>query len=357
MELENAGAEAPVADVALPSPVADTTTPAPVENKEAEYDKALSDIYRKNNPERDSTGRFAAKNGTEQPVTDTTVSKDQPPIAATETATPSIQVPQSWSADVKDKWATLPPDLQAFIAKREGEAHSTITKYGEQVKQYEPIGNLIEHYRSSFERSGVTPDVGLQRLLEADQRLNQDPHSAIMWLADAYGVNLAELIGGQQDGSTQEGMLHQTIAQLRGELNEIKSGLNAQQQQKATAELKSVEKQIDEFSKDKTDWKDLEEDILSEVVALKHASPNSPPLEVLQKAYDRARWANPSVRDRILKEQREAEGKKNQEEAKKRADEARKATSINVRSQTANGAAAASMDDTLKAAFRSAQSR
>lgn len=352
MEVETAGAAAPVTDAALPPPVADT--PPAVENNEAKtLDSTLSEIFRKNNPEREINGRFKAG---EPAVTEGTVSKDQPPVAATETATPSIQVPQSWSADVKDKWATLPPDLQAFIAKREGEAHSTITKYGEQVKAFEPVSRVLDHYQESFGRSGVTVEEGLDRLLAANDLLDRDPHNGILWLANAYNVNLAELTG-PQDGNTPEGVLHQTIAELRSELNQIKSGLTDRQAREATAQRQSLESQIDEFSKDKTDWKDLEEEILSEVVALKHASPNSPPLEVLQKAYDRARWANPAVRDRILKEQREAEDKKNLEEAKKRADAARAATSVNVRSQTANGTAAGSMDDTLKAAFRQAQSR
>jgi hypothetical protein len=352
MELENAGAAAPVADTALPPPVVEET-PAAVENKEADLDETLSAIWQKNNRERESNGQFKGK---EQPLTQDTVSKDQPPIAATETATPSIPVPQSWSADVKDKWSTLPPDLQAFIAKREGEAHSTITKYGEQVKQFEPIGRVIEHYRESFGRTGVTPEEGLDRLLAANDYLDRDPHSAIMWLANAYGVDLASL-APPQDGSTPEGMLHQTIAELRSELNELKSGLTSERQSKLTAEMKSLESQIDEFSKDKTDWAALEDEILSQVVALKHTSPNSPPLEIVQKAYDRARWANPDARNRILEEQRKVDEKKNLEEAKKRADAAKAASAVNVRSETATGTARGSIDDTLKTAFRQAQSR
>lgn len=352
---ENAGASAPVADVATPSPVVDTPpAAAPVENKEAELDKTLSDIWQKNNRERESNGQYKGKDGLPLPAA--TVSKDQPPVAGMETATPSIQPPQSWSAEVKDKWATLPPDVQAFIAKREGEAHSTITKYGEQVKQYEPIGNVLEHYRGSFERSGVTPDVGLHRLLEANEALDRDPEGAIQWLANSYGVNLASLVG-PQDGNTQEGVLHQTIAQLRSELNEVKSGLTEQQQQEANANLRSMESQIEEFAKDKTDWAALESEVFAEVVALRATSPKLSPQETLSKAYERARWANPEARGRVLKEQREAEEKKNLEEAKKRADQARAASTLNVRSSTAGGTATGSIDDTLKSAFRTAQSR
>ncbi len=349
MELENAGAEAPVAEVALPV----VETPASVEPEVVDLDKELSSIWQKNNRDREPNGQFKGKDGIAPPATDL---KDQPQIAATEPAQPAIQAPQSWSADVKAKWATLPPDLQAYIAKREGESHQAISKYGEQVKQYEPLGKVIDHYRGSFERSGVTPDEGISRLLEADQRLNQDPHSAIAWLANAYGVNLAELVG-PMDGNAPEGALHQTIQELRSELNQIRSGLNEQQQHKATTELRSLESQIGEFSKDKADWAELEQEILAEVVALKHTSPNSQPLETLQKAYDRARWANPEARERTLKQQREAEDKKNLEEARQRAEKARNASSVNVRSSTAGGTATGSLDDTLKSAFRTAQSR
>ncbi len=365
MDLENAGASAPVADVAAPPPVVDAPPAAVVEDKEPSVDETLAQVYRNANRERESNGQFKGKAADLAPAAQVS---DQPPVVATETAPPSIQAPQSWSAEVKDKWATLPPDLQAFISKREGEAHSTITRYGEQVKAYEPLGQVLDQYRGSFERSGVTPDVGVQRLLEAERQLEQDPHRGIQYLADFYGVDLAQL-AGPQDGSSPEGQLHQTIAQLRSELNEIRSGLSDRQRQDETVKLKSVESQIQEFAKDKTDWAELENDVFRQVVAIKATSPNLPHAEVLKQAYDAAKWANPTARERTLKEQQAAArertlkeqqaaaDKKNAEEAKKRADAARAASTLNVRSTTAGGTAAGSIDDTLTASYRAAQSR
>ena len=364
MDLENAGAPAPVADAALPPPVVDAPSPAPVETKETSIDDTLLAAYRNSTRERDNNGRFKGNGATEQPATDTTVSQDQPPVAATETATPSIQAPQSWSAEVKDKWATLPPDLQAFIAKRESESHSAITRQGEQIAQYEPLGRVIDQYRGSFERDGVTPSEGIHRLLEADQRINQDPRGGIKWLCDAFGIDPHELTDGQSygDASPETAALLQKITGLEQQVHQLSTRDQSRAASEQQAQLTATMSEIDAFAKDKPDWSELENDVFSEVLGIKatiEARITAPmsPNQILQKAYERAQRNNPAVWAKKQEAERKAEETKRIEEAKKRADQARAASQLNVRGQTANGTAAGSMDDTLKSAYRSAHSR
>ena len=64
---------------------------------------------------------------------------------------------------------------------------------------------------------------------------------------------------------------------------------------------------------------------------IKGREPGLPIDKLLDKAYDRAVYANPQVRERVLADQRKAEAEKQQKEAAAKAAQAKKLSSMNVR--------------------------
>ena len=81
-------------------------------------------------------------------------------------------------------------------------------------------------------------------------------------------------------------------------------------------------------------------------------NPDLPPQDVIQQAYDRARWANPATRQKLLAEQQAEAEAKRLDAAKKAASQARRAGAINVNGSTMPAAARASLDDDLRAIWR-----
>ncbi len=343
---------------ATPEPVALTVTEKPeaAPNWEEAADAEMSAIFRKNNPERAEDGKFASrepKDETSLPDQAQTKPEDQP-VAVT-------PAPTSWSADVKEKWATLSPDVQAFIAKREKEASDAITRQGQELSTFEPIKSVIEQHRDIFERNGLEYGDGLARMLNAERMLERDPVAAIGMIAQAYGVNLGQLAGQQQPQDSATSALHQRIAQLENQLNDTSSRIQQREKAEAESQAKSAQSIIEKFSQDKPDWADLENDVLVELTGINAAIESGlmqalSPDQKIQKAYDRAQRNNPEAWAKKQEADRKAEEAKKLAEAQKRADEAKRSKVVNISSSPASGKQVSSMDDTLRETFRKAQS-
>lgn len=354
------GTSAPVIDTA-PPPVG---APAAQEVAAAEpdwdtaVDADLQAIFKKNNPDREDDGKFAAKT----PATDTTGElPDQAPVEKVEQPQAAINAPQSWSADMKTAFATLPPAVQEFVSRRETEASEKISQQGRELATFEPIRSVVEQNMDVFERNGVSVDDGIARLINAERLLESNPVAAIAQLAQAYGVDLRQFNGqpGQpqqpQDTATQA--LHQRIAQLEGALNQTSSRIEQREAAEAEERKQSTLTLIEKFAQDKTDWADLEDDIHAEIIGIRAAidqrlRPAMPEGEILKAAYERAQRNNPDAWAKKQAADKQAEEKKRIEAAKKNAEDAARSKKANVASSPANGHTVSTMDETLRETYR-----
>src|SRR5690348_16128080 len=117
------------------APVVTESVSAPVvEQAPASFEDTMSAVYDKMNQPRDDGGKFAgnetpaATEGAETAAEEATTEEitDQPSETEQETAQPSITAPNSWSAEMKAKFGSLPPEAQQYIAQRESEMHAAI---------------------------------------------------------------------------------------------------------------------------------------------------------------------------------------------------------------------------------------
>jgi hypothetical protein len=349
-----------VIDAAPPPVGADVSSATPVvtEKEPVSWDDSvdadLGAIFRKNNPERDANGQYAAlipDEGKNKEIT------DQAPIEGGEQPPAAIPAPQSWSADVKEIWPTLPPATQEFLAKRESEMHSKITQQGQELSQFEPIRQVVEQHMDIFERNGVSIDDGIGRLLNAERLLETNPAAAIAQIAQAYGVDLGQFKGQPSNGSDPNAALHQRIAHLESQLNDTSNRIQQREQAEAQTQQQSTLTLIEKFATGKPDWADLENDVLTEITGLKAAVaqrliPAMTAEETLNKAYERAQRNNPAAWAKKLEADKKAEDEKRVAEAKKRAEDAKRSNVINVKSSPAEGRVITTIDDTLKQVYR-----
>ena len=334
---------APVATESASTPVVETATPS--------FEDTMSAVFDKFNPSRDDGGKFAgteqteATEGAETAAEETTVEEntDQPSEKEQETASPSITAPNSWSAEMKAKFGSLPPEAQQYIAQRESEMHAAITQKGEQIKAFEPIRQTLDQHREVFAKNGVSEAEGISRFIAADRFLEQNPSAAIQWLAESYGVDLRQF--SANPGSTDQSPVPpREVFELKQEINQLKSYLTAQQRQSHEAEQATVVKTVEDFAKDKPHFEKVRK-IMGSLMQAGEAAD-------LNEAYDKATYAHPEVRQLILEDQRkaaEAERKATQEKAVK---DARKAGGINLKStQGTTPSKGGSLEDTMSAVY------
>lgn len=281
----------------------------------------------------------------EEPAAETTSEGSSPETETSETAAPSIAPPASLPSEMKAKFATLPPDVQEYWAKRESESHAKITQLGQQAKQYEPIARVVEQYKDTFDRYGLTYDAGIARLLAAQRSIENDPHTAINNLARQYGVTLSGEPSTQV--APEVSQLQQHIARLEAQIRETQTKVVSREQQEQVAQRNQILATVDQFAKSKPDYDILEPYIEKAVRIIKADNPELSPKEALEKAYEEAVWLHPEVREKRIAEQ----AAKRAEEERKAAEKASKVAKLNVKTTASAKPGQRSFREDLEATY------
>jgi hypothetical protein len=333
------GASAPASE----SFVAETPVLEAPEAAAPSIDDDLRGIWDKHHQPREN-GRFVAKNPTDEPAPEAPVTENADQTAETtleQANKPAIAAPISWTAEQKAKWASLPPDTQAYIAQRDKESHEAISRAGQQIKAFEPIGKVIEQYGHVFAKNGLQPHDGIARMMAVNEMLETNPRAAIAEIAKAYGVNLQGT--SDEQNATPESP---RIAELEARLARQEAHLTAQMRQRQEAEANELAREIADFAKDKPHFESVRK-VMAGLM-------NSGAAETMQDAYDRAIYADPTIRQSLQVEaQTKAEEQRKAEEAK-RLSAAKKAAGVNVKSSPGQASTVRSLDDDLWAIARKA---
>ncbi|WP_375764230.1 hypothetical protein ACE10X_13185 [Bradyrhizobium sp. Pha-3] len=262
---------------------------------------------------RDEKGRFAkVEEPSEQPAAkaDIAATKVPEPGAKTVPAQPAAVDPLAqpveatkpppgfsptakvvWNKETLDKaeWDAVKRD----IAKRNEEVDKGFAKFAE----YKPV----ERFMEMAKQSGTTLDRALENYVGIEQELSRDMVSGVSRICQNKGIHpvaLAQQIlarhgaSSQQDG-TGEIQARQPAVDLTPitqELNALKSFV--QQQQEA-----GVQSEIQRFASDPkhTFFENVKADMGRLI--------NSGYADTLEDAYEKACWANPEIRDLLIKQQ------------------------------------------------------
>jgi len=330
-----------------------TEAPAPeatqTEPTAEDLDAELASIYTNAKPPRGEDGKFAPRNPQEPAET---VSEDQPQEEAVETAKPSIDPPISWSSEVKEKWASLPPDVQEYVARRESETHRAITSMGQQVKAFEPIAHIIQSNQDVFTSRNTPIDQGLAQLIKAQRLLDSDPAGFVSAIANRFSVDLRALAGMESEpGNQHSPQVNALQAQLQSALHEVqqlKSLVMTREQREAQARANTAQQTAQEFLAKNPLSEDLEDALAREIEFIKFHNPDLSPKELLDRGFERFRTANPQIRAQEEAAKRAAEDAKRAKEAAAKATDAKRASSINVRSTPGASRSARSEDEELR---------
>lgn len=288
----------------------------------------------------------------EQPDTEETDQGESEEAKPAEEEQP-LEPHSRWSAEDKERFATLPREAQDFVLKRESEVNALLTQktqeLAEKSRDIDPVLQIFEDRRHIAAQYGMTPVQEFDRLYQIANYAEKDPAGYIKWFAEQRGINL------QGESSGDDEYVDPDVAALKTEITQLKQLVTTQQQQSQQAEMSKTQSLVDSFIANEQDYphfKELGNSITAIIPAIRQANPGYSPETVLKEAYEQAKWADPGVREKLLAEQKKAEESKRIEEQKAAAAKASKAKQINVRtSATDFNGEAPKKYDSLDAAF------
>jgi hypothetical protein len=259
--------------------------------------------------------------------------------------------PQSWKREVAERhWGKLDPELRGYLHSREKEAGGKISELGRRASElegvstrYQPIDNIFEKYRPHIPE-GMEPAQAIEALLNVQQLIStpETRDHALVQLVQNLGVDPMRLLPPQ-----------------------IREQFEATQREFQKVREAEVQRTLDEFTKDKTYYAEIREDVIKEIVEIRKGAPGLDNATVLRLAHDRV-VDRTGIKARLdeqakaeqegrtaqahaerLKEMQEQEAKR-KEENDRLVKAARRAGGINVKS-TPVRAAPKTLDDDLRA--------
>jgi hypothetical protein len=314
---------------------------------------------------RDASGKFAKaetpSSTTEKPAAVASAQTgpgDSPPIVAgavtsppvePQPAQPEIKAPQSWKATVREKWSTVPAEVQQEVARREREISVAMQEASEARKFHEQFRATVAPYEMMLRAEGADPIRATASLFQTAAALRTAPpaHKAelIANMVKTYGVPL-EALAAAIDGQPQAER-HQAAGQQFQDprVDQLLAQLQQQAQQRQQQALQQTQHTVEQFKAQAEFIDDVRDEMADLIeVATKRGREMS-----LQQAYDLACKAHPEISE-VLRRREAARLTANAQASTQRS----KAAASSVRSHPTSGNGAQSSDDSIRASLEAA---
>lgn len=270
-------AQAPVAPVEKSAPAVAAETPA--------ADKGSA-------PQRGPDGKFLRRgDAAPAPATDAAPAPSAPAAqpaadaakvaAAAPAAGAPDAAPSSWTPTAKEKWNALDPAVKAEVVRREREIETGLQRASDVRKFGDSVMQEFAPYAQILAKEGATPQGAIRSLLETVHTLRygspEHKHALFMSLAQQYGIDVTKEIDPEK-------------ARLQWELDS-RNARDARAQTDAQVELqRDVQSELEAFIA--TPGHEHYPTVRQAMAGLMQSGV----AQNLQDAYDRACWADPTVR-------------------------------------------------------------
>jgi hypothetical protein len=248
----------------------------------------------------------------------------------------TVRAPSSWKKEQQAKFSSLPPDIQAEIARREGDIHRGVEHYKVAAERGNTYEKAFAPFRDTIQKIGTTPEQAITGLMQTDHNLRfgspAQKVAVIQHIIQSYGIN-PEWFDQQNTAQANP-----EIGHLQNRLQQFEAQQAQQMQDIKEREAASLNNDIAAFAA-KSEHFEAVRDRMADLLQ-GNASKS------LQEAYDTAIWADPAIRATLLAEQQ----KEIRSKAATKAIEAKKLSSANVRTRGVIPAQAAvgSIEDTIR---------
>lgn len=291
---------------------------------------------------RDEKGRFAKPNAeTPDEVSEPQAAASQAEEPAPVTVPPELQR-LGLRKEEAEAFAKADPMLRDAFLRRSEEMHRGLEGYRQKAQYGHEFEQALQPYMQTIQQFGVHPAVAAKQLFAADHALRYgspvEKQQMLMKIAQDYRVDL-------NFDPSQLPQVDPNVSRLEQQVQQLQSWIQQQNQAVEEREAQTLNSEISRFASDPANT--YFEQVRNEMAGLLQAGIASD----LKDAYEKAIYANPTIRAQVLaKQQAESEAKRKAEAAQK-AQEAKRAAAVNV-SKRGNLPAAkpiGSMEDTIRA--------
>lgn len=257
---------------------------------------------------------------------------DDDPDDADDDDDDDLEPPVHWSTKDKAIFAKQGKEAKHFLLERHKSMEADYTRKSQEIavfrRQKEDIDQLLAPYREQFQRSGMDDVGAIRSLVSAHAFLERDPVNAVQHLVESYRIDPNQLIAAlatvnrvDLNQLSQAPQPDPNVIQLQRELKELKDSRiheqSTQQQQVFQSHLQQVEAFATETDAQGNPKHPYFDEVATEIKAFIATGLSLP------EAYERAIYANPTVRQQIAASERKAQRKREREEAAKKAAQAK----------------------------------
>lgn len=242
--------------------------------------------------------------------------------AGQEAPSEPIRVPPSLPAPLKAKFAGLDPDVQAGFVALEESVQKAKAEWGPKGQRLNRFDEIIGPHADRWRMAGLDEFSGIQSLIAAQSVLDQDPVRGLREIARSYNLSAAHI--AQAFGLTQtsaptpgqegqptptaapdfERVLQPILAPMVQQVQTLQQQLNQSRQADEAAKIAQAQREIDAFTADPANmYFDNVADAVGAIIAQDRQAGGS---MSLKEAYERAIWADPTIRPLLLDGQAKA---------------------------------------------------
>jgi len=235
----------------------------------------------------------------------------------------TVAAPDHWSAEERERFESIAdPEARRMVLDKatslERGFERKFQDLAEERRQLSEWDKVFAPVEENLRLAGVNRVQAVERLLAAQQMLERNPQQGLAYLAQQYGVDLQQPVHGEP--------VDPQIAGLQSEVMGLKTTIQQQREAEHNARLSTVQKQIEDFrSAVGEDGKPLRpyfDRVQDTMAALANANPESD----LATLYDRAVYADPTIRAEIVAAEQRERQRQQEQAAKEKAAKAKKAT-------------------------------
>ncbi len=307
---------------------------------EFDLDSALESAYAKTTGQESEVKIETEQDTTVEPVKDKDPVEENTATSGTEEsneAAKPIEAPVSWTAEAKEKFAKLPPDVQEYITQRESEREKLLTQksteFSEQQRKYDAVEQVLAPKRNLLAQQYGSEAQALNQLLTLNDFATNDPKGFVQWFAQQRGIDLQNA----QNVEASDEYIDPITKQLQTRLQSIEQTLESHNKATQDARQDKIRNEIAEFQTEKDESGVLLRPHFDAVRAEMSSLMGTGAAKTLKHAYEMAIWANPTVRETILSERQKADETRRLESAKQAAQKAEKARGVSVTSKKGGG--------------------
>lgn len=265
------------------------------------------------------------------------------------------KAPAGLPKDIKDTWATLPPNVQQFVTRINKESADQKAAHGRDIARYKEMDAAIAPYLPSIQQLGVTPAQTVDRLFQWMNALaGPSKYQAIQQLAGDFGIDLQAMYMPKQNQQQNQNQQQQDNTQQQEQQDQVSNtdprlveALQAMYDKIYGLEENTMRQREQVAAQSVNNWAGLQQDgtyknkpyfpQVRQMMFTLLSSGSIPTINGnldLDAAYDQACYAIPEIRQLIMDEQEETKQAKLEEARQKKAlaDKAKlsKAKSLNV---------------------------